>query len=253
MVTEPTGFLPPEGARHPGTPGDDPAAALEPASWGSRAGALLVDYALIPFVLATIAAIITYAFVGDEPAYIDYFREDGQWQEEDYEWWLFAGFGAAGAWYFVGAWVVLGLWKGRSVGRRLTGNRVVRQDGGPIGLGMAFVREAIVKSLLAFMWLPLLLSYLWPLWDPRRRALHDIICSTRVVRDDGTDAVPATTERSALGTVSEPTSSLPAPPRGPLWAPPHPDMPESTAPREAADDRPRDDDDQLAKRIGLDG
>jgi uncharacterized RDD family membrane protein YckC len=251
VVTEPHGFLPPAGA-HPAAavPGRHPVDALPAAPWGRRAGALLVDYVAIPIVLALLTGIVVALLVGDAVAFTDTTEEDDGFVTTDYEWWLVASMIAGSAWYLLGSWLVLGLWKGRSVGRRLTGIRVVRNDGTPVGVGTAFLREAIVKTVLSFLWLPLLLSYLWPLWDTHQRALHDMMSSTRVV-DDRADAVAAATH-TAFGTVHEPTSTLPPPPPGPLWAPPHPDSPGSTAPREAAD-APRRDDDELAKRIGLDG
>jgi uncharacterized RDD family membrane protein YckC len=42
--------------------------------------------------------------------------------------------------------------------------------------------------LLGAFGVPLILSFLWPLWDPHQRALHDLVCSTRAVRDDAGDA-----------------------------------------------------------------
>ena len=37
--------------------------------------------------------------------------------------------------------------------------------------------------LLAILWLPLLLAYLWPLWDARNQTLYDKLAGTIVVRD----------------------------------------------------------------------
>ena len=62
----------------------------------------------------------------------------------------------------------------------------VTEDGSELTAGRIFLREVVLKYTL-FFWigawlvLPLLLDYLWPLWDKRGRALHDLIARTRVV------------------------------------------------------------------------
>ena len=245
-MTEPDGFLPPAGAR-PGTAvsGEHAAYALPAAPWSRRAGALLIDLGAIPTALALVTGIVVALLVGDAVAFSDTTREDDGFVTTDYEWWLVAAMAAGGGWYLVGVWLVLGLWKGRSVGRKLAGIRVVRYDATPVGLGTAFLREAIVKTALSLFWLPLLLSYLWPLWDPHQRALHDMISSTRVIDDTASADAPPSGGHSTFGAVTEPASTLPPPPPGPLWTPPRPEPPRGPG-------APRDDDD-LAKRIGLDG
>jgi uncharacterized RDD family membrane protein YckC len=55
-------------------------------------------------------------------------------------------------------------------------------------LGFALLREILVKTILfgyvalVTLYLATLLNYLWPLWDPRNRALHDRMVGSRVVR-----------------------------------------------------------------------
>ena len=76
---------------------------------------------------------------------------------------------------------------GQTVGHRAVGTRIVRQDGSDLTAGMAGIREVLVKGVLfeglaVFLaFVPTLLNYLWPLWDDRDEALHDKVCSTRVV------------------------------------------------------------------------
>jgi uncharacterized RDD family membrane protein YckC len=79
---------------------------------------------------------------------------------------------------------------GRTLGRMVTGIRVVRASGEPIGFGFAFLREVLVKWLLfnaiagsVTFGLALVVDYLWPLWDEEKRALHDYVVNTRTVRD----------------------------------------------------------------------
>ena len=77
---------------------------------------------------------------------------------------------------------------GQTLGRQAAGVRVVRTDGKPIGYRRALVREGLVQTLLfvvpsyLFLWIPLALDLLWPLWDPEGRAVHDHLAGTRVVR-----------------------------------------------------------------------
>jgi uncharacterized RDD family membrane protein YckC len=78
----------------------------------------------------------------------------------------------------------LALNRGRTWGKQLVGIRVVREDATELGFGMAFARESLVKGIFALLTIPYLLDGLFPLWDARRRALHDMMLGTRVVLDD---------------------------------------------------------------------
>jgi uncharacterized RDD family membrane protein YckC len=79
---------------------------------------------------------------------------------------------------------------GRTLGRMVTGIRVVRASGEQMDFSFAFLREVIVKWLLfnaiagsitfGIAWL---VDCLWPLWDEENRALHDYVVNTRTVRD----------------------------------------------------------------------
>lgn len=78
---------------------------------------------------------------------------------------------------------------GKTLGRMAMNIRVVRTSGEPISFGFAMLREVAVKAIGvgvagSFTFgLAGLLDSLWPLWDEENRALHDFICSTRVVKD----------------------------------------------------------------------
>ena len=77
---------------------------------------------------------------------------------------------------------------GQTLGKQALGIRVVRMSGDPQTFWSAAVREVAIKSLLfggvggLLFGIPTLLDYLWPLWDDQRRALHDIMAKTRVVK-----------------------------------------------------------------------
>lgn len=68
---------------------------------------------------------------------------------------------------------------GRTVGKALMGIRVVRVDGGRLGVVRSLVRAvAYLVSLI-----PLFLGFAWILIDRDRRAWHDHISGSRVVYD----------------------------------------------------------------------
>jgi uncharacterized RDD family membrane protein YckC len=77
---------------------------------------------------------------------------------------------------------------GQTLGKQVTGIRVVQESGEPFTYGPAALREFAIKNLLFgtvggfFLAIPTLLDYLWPLWDDENRALHDMLASTRVVQ-----------------------------------------------------------------------
>jgi uncharacterized RDD family membrane protein YckC len=80
---------------------------------------------------------------------------------------------------------------GQSIGRRVTKTKLVKTETGePIGFGMALLRLICVAVTLGISFVAFgigLLSYLWPLWDPKRQTVADKIVKAVVVRiDDAT-------------------------------------------------------------------
>ncbi len=75
-------------------------------------------------------------------------------------------------------------WKGRTVGKRLLGIRVVRLDGEPLTWWTAFERAGGYAAGFATG----LLGFAQIYWDANRQAIHDRIVGTVVVRD-GVDRV----------------------------------------------------------------
>ena len=67
---------------------------------------------------------------------------------------------------------------GRTVGGLLFGTLVRRRNGEPVGLGRAILR-AVIGLALPLIWL---IGMFMILWDDRRRALHDRVFGTIVVR-----------------------------------------------------------------------
>ena len=80
---------------------------------------------------------------------------------------------------------------GQTIGKQVLGIRVVQEDGSPMDTGRIAIREVLIRGVLfgAVSFLTLgfgsiiyLLDVLWPLWDDQRRALHDMMAKTRVVK-----------------------------------------------------------------------
>lgn len=87
--------------------------------------------------------------------------------------------------------VVLVARSGQTIGDRVVGTRKVLAGRRVPGFGAALLRWLIPTALSAMQVIPLLgvaalmvwvLDYLWPLWDPRRQALHDKAARTYVER-----------------------------------------------------------------------
>jgi uncharacterized RDD family membrane protein YckC len=180
-----TGPVPPGGWQTPlAQPPPQQAWAGAPlASWGSRFGAWVID----ALVLAIPGGILFFVLVagaigisGDDSTSV-------------------AGVvGAFLLWFVVMAIVALlyapllmaraGAQNGRTWGKQMVGIRVVRDDGRPVDFGFAALREIVLKQLAVGVastiipLLPLLLNYLWPLFDGENRALHDIAVGSHVLR-----------------------------------------------------------------------
>jgi uncharacterized RDD family membrane protein YckC len=118
-----------------------------------------------------------------------------------------------------------GAHNGQTLGKQATGIRIVRDDGQPMTLGRALLREGVGKQLLGIitLYIYLVVDYLWPLWDRKNQALHDKIASTHVVT-----LRPSTAIGLAPGATA-PGAWPAAPPWGATAPPPAP-----AAPRPAA-------------------
>jgi uncharacterized RDD family membrane protein YckC len=83
---------------------------------------------------------------------------------------------------FVYYTVMQGRASGQTLGKKWLGIAVADDSaGGTIGYGRAFGRYAIIFVLALFI-LPILLDYLWPLWDKKNQALHDKVVGSVVVK-----------------------------------------------------------------------
>jgi uncharacterized RDD family membrane protein YckC len=142
-------------------------AAQDLAGWGSRVGAYLLDSLLLLVPLALFFGVAVATNPDDD---------SGVWVA------LGAVYLATFALPFVYFTIMHGSERGQTYGKRALGIRVVDGGaGGSIGYGRAFGRYAIMFVFGIFV-VPILLDYLWPLWDEKNQALHDKVVGSLVVR-----------------------------------------------------------------------
>lgn len=89
---------------------------------------------------------------------------------------------------------------GQTWGKQVAGLRVIRNDGEPVDVRTALMREGLVKALpgvvgfylglTGFSSLFSLLDDLWPLGDKENRAIHDHVANTHVVQTRTMPAYP---------------------------------------------------------------
>jgi uncharacterized RDD family membrane protein YckC len=76
--------------------------------------------------------------------------------------------------YFVAMTAVFG----QTIGKMITGIRVVRTSGRPVSFSSAIIRflAYIPSGVLLFA------GFFWILWDPERQGWHDMLADTVVIR-----------------------------------------------------------------------
>ena len=87
-------------------------------------------------------------------------------------------------------WWLIVLGRGQTPGKQIVGIRVIKDNGEPSGWGYTFLREFVIKALLAgflsdaTFGIARLVDYLWPLWDraEKMQTLHDKLLGTLVVK-----------------------------------------------------------------------
>lgn len=153
------------------------------AGWGLRFGAVVID-ACAKLVLSLVISLIGFLLFADQPFGTEYTDPDG-----------ISNLGGIFLVAFVIYYVVplfyappfMAAWNGATPGKRAVGIRVVTELGVAPSFGEAVLRESIFKTVViswvgGLFFLPVLLNYLWPLWDDQSRAGHDFMARTRVVK-----------------------------------------------------------------------
>jgi uncharacterized RDD family membrane protein YckC len=146
-------------------------AQIEWGGFARRAGALLIDSGVI-LLLAIVMFALSY--IGYKVGLAAHNQKIGRENAETLAvLFLWGGVGLSAA-YFV---VFHGM-NGRTIGKWLLGLRVV----GPRQRAVTF-RQAFVRWLAAAGFAPIGLGFLWVLWSREKRAWHDILARTWVIRE----------------------------------------------------------------------
>lgn len=137
------------------------------SSWGRRVAAYLLDTLVLAVPLIIVIGVAIVAADPDD-------EDDGAWAVVGIAYLLTLLLP------FVYFTVMQGRASGQSLGKKWLGIRVADDStGGSIGYGRAFGRYAITFVFSLFV-LPIVLDYLWPLWDRKNQALHDKVVSSVV-------------------------------------------------------------------------
>lgn len=147
------------------------------ATWGSRVGAFLIDQ--LPALLAQLVFGVGYGVF-----LVDLFHRSSAGLAPTFATTplVLMGIGAVLAlaalgWQIYNRWIVGGR-TGQSLGKRLTGIKLVaEQTGRPVGAMNAFARDMVhILDGAAYV------GYLWPLWDAKKQTFADMLVHTVVLR-----------------------------------------------------------------------
>jgi len=161
---------------------------LQPAGFGARLGAYLLDVLLymlvaLPFAIAAVVLIVNafddcYTVSGEFGRDDRFVCPDGAVKGGP----LAAGIviGAVGLFLYFFLYLRALAKTGQTWGRRIVGIKVVKSDTGAApGWGTAIGRSLfayIVSANVCY------LGYLWMLWDSQKQTWHDKVASTRVIK-----------------------------------------------------------------------
>ena len=132
------------------------------AAWGYRVGATLTNVALAVLVGVAAAGVALAAGAGDDDAT------------------TVGMLTILGAW-LINAVIIAAVTNGQSLGKKLAGIRVIRENGRPYGIGTALVRDVICRLIyvVPLVWL---IDVLIPL-GAERQTLRDRMVATRVMQE----------------------------------------------------------------------
>ena len=133
------------------------------APFSLRCGAILIDYIIL--VIIPVASLLIYKYSGQEPAKI--LNND----ITNIGWLIFVLL-------ILTNFLILPLLVGQSIGKILTGLRVVKKDGNPPSLGSFALRHLIGYPLTV---LTGGLGFFVSVLNSKGRALHDLIAGTVVI------------------------------------------------------------------------
>lgn len=166
----------------------------EIAGWWHRVGARLADLIVLIPLYVVVMMVVTPNFWGDyldwamtvDPTTVSVASVPENLVTQQVTWILSSAVATLA--YEV---VMVSLFGG-TVGKLITGLRIrLRDEPGNIGWTPALLRGLVYQgpgvlgnlhTLLSILPLFTLINVLWPLWDPKKQALHDKVAKTNVVR-----------------------------------------------------------------------
>jgi len=144
----------------------DPVTGAQLASWGRRAGGWFVD--LLVYVVAFAATFALALTTEDATGEVS----------------TFAALLIFVVWFLgptLYAWLMVGAW-GQTLGKMAVGVTVVRSADADRVSYLRSLGRAASTWVLGLLFFPIVLAYLWPLWDERNQTLYDKMAGTIVVR-----------------------------------------------------------------------
>ena len=159
---------------HPAQP------AWQPAGFGSRLGAYLLDWLILGVPAGVLFVVLVLALPKElQDCTVD--GGPGVCEVPTGSSWavlILAGLAYAVFVIFV-YWGRLEGQQGQTPGKKAVGIRVVGDDGRPIGMGRAIGRNLFRSTVSGWI---CYLGFLWMLWDDRSQALHDKVVTSYVIR-----------------------------------------------------------------------
>jgi uncharacterized RDD family membrane protein YckC len=145
------------------------------AGWGIRLGGFLIDGVILYIVQVIIAAVLRHN--NTLRVHFTMHPNNGNIRHGSISFLVFI---IAAVLFVIYGMVMIGS-RGQTVGMMAVGIKATREDGGVVSFGQAFAR-ALVQVVMTYTVIVILLSDLWPLWDPKRQTLHDKAVKTVVIR-----------------------------------------------------------------------
>ena len=155
----------------------DPVSGAPVAEWWQRALALIIDWAI--FAVPGVILIIAVSAATSTTQVDAVTGTTTKSANVGIATILYVAIFIAQVAYYI---VLNGGEKGQTVGKMALGIATRDESGhGPIGYGRAAGRFGIIFVLALPCFIGTILDYLWPLWDPRRQAVHDKVVRSLVV------------------------------------------------------------------------
>ena len=162
--------VPPPPSHRSAAPGAQPGSTRQPAGFWIRVVAAIIDGLVVSVISSLVAGIIAIVVVASDEANQDVVTGIG----------VFVGILAVVCFNWLYEALMTSSPRGATYGKRAIGARVVRGDGTQLSFGRATARY-LAKTVITPL-LPLGIGYMLAGWTQGKRAIHDMIADTLVIR-----------------------------------------------------------------------